>query len=92
MPWRMNDQRKRISFLTSVPMPLMIHRAVEVRGYTSNTHYIQMVLAEALAKDLGIPLAEIVDALPERRGQGSLPYLNIGPSTEDVKERKRAQG
>lgn len=68
MPFRLNDLRAKIQFVTSARMPGLIHRAAVKRGYPSNTVYIQHAVAEALSVDLDIPLQELVDELPAPLG------------------------
>lgn len=67
MPHRLNEFRAKVQFVTSARTPSLLHRAAKVRGYPSNTVYIQHVLAEAISKDLDIDLAELLAELPPPR-------------------------
>lgn len=67
-PFRLDEFRAKVQFITSAEMPNMIYRARQVRGLPSNTVYIQHAVAEALSRDLGIPLPRLLDALPTPRG------------------------
>lgn len=68
MPYRLNEFRAKVQFTTSAAMPSMIYKACLRTGIVSNTVYCQIALAEALARDLGIDLDEILADLPEPRG------------------------
>jgi hypothetical protein len=65
MPFRLNENRARVQFVTSASMPALVHRAAEVTGLGSNTAYYQHALCEALSRDLGIPLEDLIDTLPD---------------------------
>ena len=71
MPFRLNEFRAKIQFVTSAEMPSLIFKACTKTGTVSNTVYIQHAVAEALSRDLGIPLQDIVDRLPPPRGMAS---------------------
>lgn len=68
MPFRLNEHRAKIQFVTSARMPSDIYKACLATGIRSNTAYIQRAVCEALARDLDIPLATLLAALPESRG------------------------
>jgi hypothetical protein len=72
MPFRLGKEgfpnRAKVQFTTSLSMPHMIYRACKATGTVSNTVYVQRAVAEALARDLGIPLEQILADLPEPRG------------------------
>ena len=68
MPFRLNEFRAKVQFVTFAGMPALITRAAKARGYVSNTQYIQHALAEALAKDLDISLDDLVEQLPPPQG------------------------
>ena len=68
MPFRLNEFRSKIQFTSSAAMPHLIYRACLATGTVSNTVYCQRALAEALARDLGIDIDEILADLPEPRG------------------------
>jgi hypothetical protein len=70
MPFRLPGEfpdRAKIQFTTSLSMPAMIYRACVATGTVSNTVYCQHAVAEALSRDLGIPLQTILDELPAPR-------------------------
>lgn len=68
MPFRTNEFRTKIQFLTSAEMPSMVSEARQRIGVVSNTRYIQEAVCERLSRDLDIPLERLLDALPELRG------------------------
>ncbi len=74
MPFRLEPQgfpnRTKIQFTTNAAMPHQIYRACLATGIVSNTVYCQRALAEALSRDLGIPLDDLLAALPTPRGPG----------------------
>lgn len=86
MPFRLNEFRAKIQFVTSAEMPNLIYRACLRTGTVSNTVYIQHAVAEALARDLDIPLERILANLPEPRGRAKNlllrdeSHLRIGPA------------
>lgn len=71
MPFRLADQgftnRTKVQFTTSAATPHLIYKACLATGTVSNTVYIQRAVAEALARDLGLDLQELLDDLPEPR-------------------------
>lgn len=69
MPFRLNDQRAKVQFLTSARLPSLIYRAADATGQPSNTAYIQRAVCEALARDLDLPIAELLDEQPPVRTQ-----------------------
>jgi hypothetical protein len=68
LPHRLNEFRAKIQFVTSAETPSLVHRACELTGTPSNTVYIQRAVAEALARDLDIPLERLLERLPEPKG------------------------
>ena len=72
MPFRLRNEgfpnRTKIQFTTSVRMPYLIYQACKATGIVSNTVYCQRAIAEALSRDLGIPLEDLLADLPEPRG------------------------
>ena len=60
--------RCKIQFVANNALPSMIYRACLATGTTSNTVYIQHAVCEALARDLDLDLAALLDALPPPRG------------------------
>lgn len=71
MPHRLNEFRAKIQFVTSAEMPSLIYKACVATGARSNTVYIQMAVARALSRDLGIPMEEIVRNLPKPHGNAA---------------------
>lgn len=67
MPFRLDEHRAKIQFLASARLPSLIYKAAIRAELPSNTAYIQRAVCEALARDLGIPLAELVDEQPPVR-------------------------
>jgi len=67
---RLTEFTAKIQFATCSRHPSLITKAAKVRGYPSNTAYLQRVVAEALSKDLDIPLQELIDELPPLTGAG----------------------
>lgn len=85
------DGRGKIQFGTSAEMPHMIYLACLKTGIVSNTAYCQQALAEALARDLDVPIEDILENIPPNRGpsqhlynpaDGSMvrPVRMIGPA------------
>lgn len=74
MPFRLDEFRAKIQFVTSAEMPSLIYKAVVSTGMRSNTQYIQHAVCEALARDLGIPLNRLIDGLPEPRSNAAIPW------------------
>lgn len=67
MPFRMNEFRAHVHFITAARHPSLIRKAATKRGLPSNTVYIQHAVCAALSKDLGIPMEELLDELPANR-------------------------
>lgn len=72
MPFRLNEHRAKVQFVTSARMPSLIYRAAVATDVPSNTVYIQHAVCEALSRDLGIPLDELLGELPPPRGPASV--------------------
>jgi hypothetical protein len=53
-------------------MPHLIYKAAARHKITSNTRYIQLALCDALSRDLGIPVEELIAALPPPRGAATV--------------------
>lgn len=72
MPYRLDSEgfpgRSKIQFTSSAAMPHLIYQACLATGTVSNTVYCQHAVAEALARDLGMPLADLLADLPAPRG------------------------
>jgi hypothetical protein len=92
VPFRLGSEygfRAKIQFTTSAEMPNLIYRACLATGKPSNTVYVQHAVAEALSRDLGIPLEQILDNLPPPRGPSAHVYdpaegtMARRPITED---------
>jgi hypothetical protein len=71
MPFRLDEHRAKIQFVTSARMPSDIYKACVATGVPSNTAYVQRAVCEALARDLDIPLEELLAALPPHRGMAT---------------------
>lgn len=72
MPFRLGKEgfvgRAKIQFTTSMSMPFRIYQACKATGTISNTVYCQYALCEALSRDLGIPIEDLIAELPKPRG------------------------
>ena len=66
-----DDWRHPIRFVASARMPHDIYLACQATGTVSSSVYIQHAVCEALARDLKIPLEELLDALPEPKGNAA---------------------
>ena len=67
MPFRLDEFRSKIQFVTSASMPSRIYKACLATGTGSNTRYIQEAVCERLSRDLGIPLDDLLAELPPSR-------------------------
>ena len=67
MPFRLDEFRAKIQFVTSSQMPHLIYKACLRTNTASNTRYIQEAVCEKLARDLDMPLQDLLDALPPCR-------------------------
>lgn len=74
MTFRLDEFRAKIQFTTSAQMPSLIHKACLATGVVSNTVYCQYALCEALARDLGVPLEDLLAQLPRPRGPAAHVY------------------
>jgi hypothetical protein len=72
MPFRLDEHRAKIQFVTSAAMPSMIFKACLATGMVSNTAYIQRAVCEALARDLDLDLDELLASLPPHRGNSKV--------------------
>lgn len=70
MPFRLTPDRTKMQFLTSARMPSRVYKACVKTGIPSNTRYVQLAVCEALHRDLGIPMEELVGELPPTRQAG----------------------
>lgn len=73
-PFRLDEHRAKVQFITSAEMPSMIYRACMKTGVVSNTRYIQEAVCQRLARDLDIPLERLLDRLPPPRGLAAVPF------------------
>lgn len=62
------ENRAKIQFTTAAWMPYRIYTACLATGIPSNTVYCQRAVCEALSRDLGIPLDQLLADLPSPRG------------------------
>lgn len=70
MPHRVDEFRAVMHFMTFARMPSLVRKAAAKKGMPSNTVYVQHAVCEALARDLGLPLQELLDELPANRTHG----------------------
>lgn len=68
MPYRNLDEVSKIQFCAPMNYPYLINKAAKATDVPSQTRYIQLAVAKALARDLGIPEQEIIASLPPTRG------------------------
>lgn len=66
-----------LHFRTSAAMPSLVRKAANKTGRVSSTDYLQQVVAKAVAKDLGVPLAAVLEALPPVRSK-TPPFIADG--------------
>lgn len=78
MPFRVKcdgyPDRTKIQFTTNVEMPAMVYTACLATGVVSNTVYMQRAVCEALARDLGVPVGDLLAKLPPPRGPAAHLY------------------
>ena len=86
MPFRLNEHRAKVQFLTSAEMPSLIYKACVATGAPSNTRYVQVAVCEALARDLGIPLEDLLERLPATRDMNGLRSQRRIGSSNTVEE------
>ena len=67
MPFRLDEFRAKIQFITSAEMPHLIYKACLATDTASNTRYVQEAVCEKLARDLDVPLQDLLDRLPPCR-------------------------
>lgn len=72
MPFRLNEFRAKVQFVVPARFPSLIYRASLATGRRSNTVYLQHAVAEALSRDLGIPLEELLAELPKPTGAAAV--------------------
>ncbi len=71
MPFRLDETKAKIHFVTSVRMPMLINRAARATGKCSNTQYIQHALVEAIARDLELDADDLYAELPTPKAQAA---------------------
>jgi hypothetical protein len=71
MPFRLDEFTTKVQFQTFAEMPYLITQAAQAVGLRSNTEYIQRAVCEALARDLGLDLEELLSRLPVSRGKAA---------------------
>lgn len=81
MPFRLDEFRSKIQFMSSARMPSLIYKASVATECPSNTVYIQRAVCGALSRDLGIPLEDLLAEQPPSRGrEGEMrAYRHTGP-------------
>lgn len=69
MGWQgYNVDKTKMQFITSMRMPSLVYKATVATKKPSNSVYIQHAVCEALSRDLGIPIEELLAELPKARG------------------------
>jgi hypothetical protein len=86
MPFRLDEFRAKVQFVTSAQTPSLIRRAAEATGRPSNTVYLQHAVCEALSRDLDIPLSDLLDALPPPKGNAAALF---GDDRKPISRRRR---
>lgn len=89
MPFRLNEFRGKVQFVTSAEMPSLIFKACKVTNTRSNTVYCQRAVARALATDLGLDYDELIAKMPPSRTTNTdfTGHRQVGPGNtyESVK-------
>jgi len=67
-PFRLDEYRAKVQFVTNAEMPMQVYEACVETGCPSNTVYYQLAVCAALAKDLGMDFDTLVARLPAPRG------------------------
>ena len=87
VPFRLNEFRAKLQIVTSARTPSLVRKAAQKYGYASSTHYLQHIILERVAADLGLDnLDELKAELPPNRRE-SLERMN-----EARRERAVASG
>jgi len=73
MPFRLDPdrygvERAKVQFVTSRSMKAQVHREVLRLGLPSDTRWYQEAACEKLARDTGVDLQTLLDALPTKGG------------------------
>lgn len=79
-PHKMDPAKTKLTFVTFAQMPYLVTKARNATGKNSNTHYIQHAVCEALSRDLGIPLEDLIQMLPpsqHRLAKGRKPIEEV---------------
>lgn len=72
MPFRLNEHRAKIQFITFARMPSLIYKACLAKSIPSNTRYVQEAVCWKLSQDLGIPYESLLAELPPPRGKAAV--------------------
>lgn len=81
MPRYDSDYATYVQFRSSRKMPSLVRKAARATGRPSSTAYLNAVVCEAIARDLGISVAEVKDGLPPMK------WENInGFTPKEIKE------
>lgn len=72
VPFRLDEFRAKVQFVTFAAMPRMVYEACTKTGTVSNTRYYQEAVCEKLSRDLDIPLEELLRRLPPARGMAGV--------------------
>lgn len=82
MPFRLNEFRAKVQFLTCAEMPSLIYKAAQKTNVQSNTVYLQRAVAAALARDLDLDYDELIAKMPpSRTTNGSFnDHRHVGPA------------
>ena len=83
VPFRLDEFRAKIQFITSAEMPALIYKACLATDTCSNTRYIQEAVCERLAKDLDIPVERLLDRLPTPKSRAAVPF---GPDRKPARK------
>lgn len=84
-PFRLNEFRAKIQFVTSAETPSLIAKAAAKRDLSSNTEWLQHTIAAALAKELDLDLQQRMERLPPNR---ATPTILFGDTAKGVRVRK----
>lgn len=90
MPYRLGEGRTKIQFVTASCMPALIYGAAKATDVPSNTRYIQEAVCEKLARDLDIPLENLLSELPPPKGPAA--FLHDGTRHSQPRAAQVAQG
>jgi hypothetical protein len=77
-PFRLDEFRAKVQFVTSAEMPALVYQACVETGCPSNTAYYQLATCAALAKDLGLDFDTLVAHLPTPRGPSGHLFDMVG--------------